>query len=190
MKKSIILISVLFFGMLCQAQTGKDTLIGNNITKEVVEKLSNEELIILIKDIEAMKYNQGFLTGESGHDYIARQFANPGFVKGIVMILIISLLLFIVLILALPFYFNFQKTKSFHKMINGFTEKGQEIPRELISSVSYKKSDLHKSIVLMSTGIAIIISLMVSVNDSRIWAIGIIPLIIGVGYLIASRVAK
>ncbi len=190
MKKSIILISILFFGMLCQAQTVQDSLIGNNISKEVVEKLSNEELISLIKDLEAMKYNQGFLSGESGEEYLTRQFANPGFVKGIVISLIISLLLFIVLIIALPFYFNFRKTKSFHKMINGFTEKGQEIPRELITSVSHKKSDLHKSIVLISTGIAIIIAIMILGNPGRIWAIGIIPLIIGVGYLIASRVAK
>lgn len=190
MKKSIILLSILFFGMLCQAQTDQDTLPGNYFTKDVVEKLSNEELIVLIKDIEAMKHGQDILSNEFGPDDVARQFANPGFVKGIAISLIIGMLAFIVLVISLPLYFNLQKTKSFHKMVNGFTEKGQEIPRELIVSVSHKKSDFHKSIILISTGIAISLALIILISNSKIWAVGMIPFIIGIGYYVAFRVAK
>ncbi|MBN2481810.1 MAG: hypothetical protein JXB19_08725 [Bacteroidales bacterium] len=190
MKKIIILTCILFLSVPGRAQENRDTVISNYITKDVVEKLSNEELISLITNLEAMNQNQGIIFGDNETDYIARQFANPDFVKGIIISLIISMLLFIILLITLPLYFNFQKTKSFHRMINGFTEKGQEIPKELILSVSHKKSDFHKSIILISTGIAISFALIFLSPNSKIWAIGMIPLIIGIGYFIAYRVAK
>ena len=190
MKKLLILIFILFFGVLCKAQTSQDSLVINQLTKEVVEKLSNDELIHLIKDMEAMKYNSGITFGDNQTNFIAQQFANTAFVKGIIISIIVSMLLFIILLISLPFYFNLKKTKSFHKMISGFTEKGQEIPKELIMSVSQTKSDLHKSIILISTGIAVLLALIVLIDHGRIWAIGIIPIIIGIGYFIASRTAK
>lgn len=190
MKKLIIIGFVLFFGVLGKAQSNQDSLVINQITKEVVEKLSNDELIQLIKEMEAMKYNSSIAFGENQANFLGQQFVNPDFVKSVIISLIISMLLFIILLISLPFYFNLKKTKSFHKMINGFTEKGQEIPKELILSVSQTKSDLHKSIILISTGIAVLLALIVLSNHGRIWAIGIIPIIIGIGYFIASRTVK
>lgn len=190
MKKLIILVFILFFGVLGKAQNSQDSLVINQISKEVVEKLSNDELIQLIIEMEAMKYNSGIELGNDRANFLGQQFVNPGFAKGIIISVIIGMLLFIILLISLPFYFNLKKTKSFHKMISGFTEKGQEIPKELILSVSQTKSDLHKSIILISTGIAVLLALIILSNYSRIWAIGIIPIIIGIGYYIASRTVK
>ena len=187
MKKLILLAMVLFFGIHCYAQNQQDSLVSNQLTKEVVEKLTGDQLMLLIKDLEAMKHSYpiGFYDDESR--FIAQQFANPAFLKGIIISLIIGMLLFIVLLISLPFYFNLKKTQSFHKMIKGFTDQGQEIPQEFLTGESRTKSDFHKSIVLISSGIAILLALLVLMNHSRIWAVGIIPFVIGIGYYIAYR---
>lgn len=183
MKKIIIVISILFFGVLCKAQINPDSLVTNQITKEVVEKLSNEELINLIKEIELMKYNQGFPFTADKMMTINQQFR-------IFFILIFCIMIFIILLILIPFYLNLQKTKNFNKMINGFVEKGQEIPKELILSVYQAKADLHKSIILISTGIGISFVLILLDIGGRIWSIGFIPVIIGIGYLVSSRLEK
>ncbi len=187
MKKLIILAIILFFGIQSYAQIQNDSLVSNQLTKEVVDKLSSDELILLIKDLEAMRYSNGVEFESDETRFIAQQFANPAFVKGIIISLIICMMLFIVLLISLPFYFNLKKTQSFHKMINGFTDKGQEIPQELLLSESRTKSDLHKSIVLISSGIAILLALLMLINHSRIWAVGIIPIVIGIGYYVVYR---
>jgi hypothetical protein len=185
MKQLLILISILVIGALCKAQINPDSLINYPITKEVVEKLSNEELINLIKNIEATKENYGLL-GEDRKVYFAQRFVTPQFIIGIGFII----LLFFIRLISIPFYFNHRKTKSFHGMINGFIEKEIEIPQELLVINSQSKSDLRRSIILIFTGIAVILTLVVLIDHSRIWTIGIIPIIIGIGYLIASRTVK
>jgi hypothetical protein len=186
MKKLIILTSILLFGILCQAQTMQDSLVPNQISKEVVEKLSNEELINLIKDVEHMKYNRGITIQDDKKMFLAQHLNSRTFIIG----LIISVMIFIILLISIPFYFNVQKTKSFHRMIIGFVEKGQEIPNEIILSVPQAKSDLRRSIILISTGIAISLVLILISSHGRIWSIGIIPVVMGIGYLVSSRLDK
>jgi len=186
MKKLIILISILLFGILCQAQTKQDSLVPDQISKEVIEKLSNEELINLIKDVEYMKYNRGITLQDDKKMFLIQHLNSRTFIIG----LIISIMIFIILLISIPFYFNVQKTKSFHRMIKGFVEKGQEIPNELILSVPQAKSDLRRSVILISTGIAISLVLILISSHGRIWSIGIIPIVIGIGYLVSSRLDK
>lgn len=181
---------VVIFGVVCQAQTTQDTLKADYLTNEVVQKLTNEELIDLIKTTEAMRSNQSLSTHGPDVGDISRNFTNPDFMRPVIISVIISVLLFIAIIISLPLYYNFRKTRSFHQMINGFTEKGQEIPKELILSVSQKRPDLHKAIILMATGVALSTALLVMAPYGELWALGIIPLIIGIGYFVTSRVVK
>jgi hypothetical protein len=187
MKNLVIILIVLLCGLQSYASNQNDSLVSDLITKDVVEKLSSDELILLIKDLEAMKYSDGVEFADDETQFIAQRFANPVFLKGIIISLIICLMLFIILIISLPFYFNLKKTQSFHRMINGFTGQNREIPQELIVGVSQTRSDLHKSIILISLGIGTVLALALLIDHSRIWAIGIIPIVIGIGHYIAYR---
>ena len=173
------------------AQVNQDTLVSNYITKDVVEKLSEDELISLVKDLEEMKYNPEYLQGVTGQGkYIYEQFASEDFVKSILICVIISILVFIILVISLPLYFNMRKNRSFNAMIKEFATKGQQTPNELILSLSKKRSDFQKAIIMVSTGIAVSVALAIMIKDSRIWAVGLIPVIIGIGYYIAYRITN
>lgn len=192
MKKLSLFLSILFIGILCNAnglrndnKINADSLSTNLITKDVVEKLSNEELINLIKEIEYMKYKQVNFEDDKKM-FVGQYLNNPGFIQT----LIIALLIFIILIISIPFYFNYRKTKSFHNMINNFVNKGQEISKEVVLSAYQFKPDLHKSIILISIAVGIFILAMFTDLGDRTWAIGFIPLIIGIGYFIISRLEK
>lgn len=189
MKKFILIALIFMTGIACMAQTKQDSLSATYITEDVVEKLTTEELIMLIKDLEAMKYGPD-LSGQHQPTNFYNEFVNIDFVKSLMICIIISILLFILLVISIPLFFNMKKTRSFHAMIKEFTTKGQEIPKELIISVSQKRSDFHKAIILVSTGLAISVALALLVQGGRIWAVGLIPAIIGVGYYIAYRLAN
>jgi len=190
MKKFVVITLILITGMACMAQTKQDSLSTTYITEDVVKKLTADELIILIKDLEAMKYGPDYIREQTHPTNLYNGFVNTDFVKSLMICIIISTLIFILLVISVPLFFNMKKTRSFHAMIKEFTSKGQEIPKELIISVSQKKSDFHKAIILISTGAAISLALALLVHDGRIWAVGLIPAIIGIGYYIAYRLAN
>jgi len=183
MKKAVLILMTLCITIICNANSNQDSLKNHKISKEVVEKLSNEELIQLIKDLEYIENTKSIKYTDDKKDFILQHLNNRTFVKG----LIISLMIFIILLISIPFYFNFRKTKSFHRLIENFINKDKEIPSNIILSTYQSKSDIQKSIILVATGIGISIVLLLLEIGGRIWSIGLIPIIIGLGYFIASR---
>jgi len=188
MKKTILILSVLFMAILCNANTYQDTIVNSQITKEVVEKLSNEELIQLIKEVEYIKSTKSLIPDEEF--FMIQHLNNTGFVKAIIITLVISLMILIVLLISIPFYFNYRKTRSFHRMINTFIENNMEIPGSIITNSYHTKSDLQKSIILISTGLGISLVFILLEIGGRIWSIGLIPVVIGIGYFVSSRLEK
>jgi hypothetical protein len=63
-------------------------------------------------------------------------------------------------------------------------EKGQPVPVELFVSANAKGSDLRRGFVLIMLGVAICICLY---QLGVPWTFGLIPLLMGVGFLIAWR---
>lgn len=186
MKKSFLILFAICITIMSHANPKQDSLQNNQLSNEVVEKLSNEELIQLIKDVEYIKMQDNLSFTNDPNDkknFVFQHLSNHTFVKG----LIISLMIFIILLISIPFYFNLRKTKSFHRLIENFINKDQEIPSNIILSTYQSKSDIQKSIILISTGVGISIVVLLLEIGGRIWSIGLIPIIIGLGYFIASR---
>jgi hypothetical protein len=71
-----------------------------------------------------------------------------------------------------------------HETIRLMIEKGQPVPPELFldPKVVRPRSDLRRGVVLTAIGVGIVAYLL-SDHDSD-WGLGLIPLLIGVGYLI------
>jgi uncharacterized membrane protein YccC len=77
-------------------------------------------------------------------------------------------------------------------------EKGQPIPAALLSTPAAVSAaaglrpwyDLRRGIVLMAVGVGIIMFFGISAGwDEGVWALGLIPGLIGVGYILAWRLA-
>jgi Domain of unknown function (DUF6249) len=96
-----------------------------------------------------------------------------------------------VLIVAVIMYFGFSKNRMMHKTVRMMVEKGQEVPAALLAPpapAQRQRSDMRRGVVLLTVGLGLTIFLG-AVNDweGGAWAIGIIPFLIGVGYLLVWK---
>ena len=96
-----------------------------------------------------------------------------------------------VLIVAVIMYFGFSRNRMMHKTVRMMVEKGQPVPAALLSPpapAQAQRSDMRRGVVLVMVGLGIMVFLG-AVNDweGGAWAMGIIPFLIGAGYLLVWK---
>jgi len=95
-----------------------------------------------------------------------------------------------VLIVAAIMFFSYLKSRSLHRTVRDMVEKGQEVPAALfVTPPAIKtRSDLRRGVVLMMVGIGLMV-FFGAVNDweSGVWSLGIIPFLIGAGYMLVWK---
>jgi hypothetical protein len=94
-----------------------------------------------------------------------------------------------VLIVAAIMFFSYLKNRSLHRTVREMVAKGQPVPPELFAtpgSPIKARNDLRRGVILTSVGAGLIFFLA-GVNGGfggGEWAVGVIPLMIGAGYLL------
>lgn len=95
-----------------------------------------------------------------------------------------------VAIVATIMYFSFSKSRAMHKTVRMMVEKGQPVPEALLNPppVVRQRSDLRRGIILLTVGAGLVVFLGAT-NDweGGAWSIGIIPFMIGLGYLLVWK---
>lgn len=96
-----------------------------------------------------------------------------------------------VLIVGLILFFSYWKQRSLHRTVRMMVEKGQPVPEGLFApphSPARQRSDMRRGVVLMMVGAGLMVFLG-AVNDweGGSWAVGIIPFLIGAGYLLVWK---
>ncbi len=136
------------------------------LSGEVVKKLNGDQIVAAIKKIEEAKVASQYMntTGKSNH------------------IVPIGGLVFILLIVGLVSFNNFRKTKLTHETIRIMVEKGIAIPPDLFMSRKKQGSDLRKGVILITIGLSSTVAFLFLPGGA--WAIGLVPLAIGIGYLV------
>ena len=96
-----------------------------------------------------------------------------------------------VLIVAFIMYFGFSRNRMMHRTIRMMVEKGQPVPPALLAPpapAQRQRSDLRRGVVLGMIGIGLILFFGAVNNwENGLWAIGIIPALIGAGYLLVWK---
>lgn len=115
----------------------------------------------------------------------------PEMVLPIVVVSLVTVFGAPVLIVAVIMYFGFSKSRMQHRTVRMLAEKGQPIPAELLAPPTpqvRQRSDMRRGIILVMVGIALIICFG-AWNDweGGAWAIGVIPFVIGLGYLLVWK---
>jgi hypothetical protein len=96
--------------------------------------------------------------------------------------------IFILSLFVIPYYFNLKKAKARHEIIAKLIEKDREIPKELLAKPQkIRRSDLHKGIVYIAFGLSLCIVIFILRIHSNFWTIGLIPMFIGIGYVISFK---
>ncbi|HXM32452.1 MAG TPA: DUF6249 domain-containing protein [Chthoniobacterales bacterium] len=95
-----------------------------------------------------------------------------------------------VLIVAAIMFFSYLKSRSLHRTVREMVEKGQEVPAALfVTPPAIKtRSDLRRGVVLMMVGVGVMIFFgAVNEWEGGAWSLGIIPFLIGAGYLLVWK---
>ena len=98
-----------------------------------------------------------------------------------------------VMVVAAIMFFSYLKSRSLHRTVRTMVEKGQEVPAALFAPppVVRARSDMRRGVVLLMVGFGVMI-FFGAVNDweGGAWALGIIPFLIGVGYLLVWKLER
>ncbi len=96
-----------------------------------------------------------------------------------------------VLIVAVIMYFGFSKSRMMHRTIMLMVEKGQPVPPALLTPpapAQRQRSDMRRGVVLVMIGLGLTIFLAAASGwEGGAWSIGIIPFLIGAGYLLVWK---
>jgi len=114
----------------------------------------------------------------------------PGEVIPIVAITMLTVFGAPVLIVTVIMLINYARARSLHRTVQAMVEKGQPVPAALLAppAVPRPRSDLRRGVILIAIGIGVMTFFGVDEgwHDSA-WAFGLIPGLIGVGYLIVWK---
>jgi Domain of unknown function (DUF6249) len=95
-----------------------------------------------------------------------------------------------VLIVAVIMYFGFSKTRALHRTVRLMVEKGLEVPAALLNPppAQRQRSDMRRGVLLLMVGLGLVIFFGVIADwDSGVWTLGMIPALIGAGYLLVWK---
>jgi hypothetical protein len=95
-----------------------------------------------------------------------------------------------VLIVAVIMYFGFSKTRALHRTVRLMVEKGQEVPAALLNPppAQRQRSDMRRGVLLLMVGLGLVVFFGVIADwDSGVWTLGMIPVLIGAGYLLVWK---
>ena len=80
------------------------------------------------------------------------------------------------------------RTRRIHQTVVALAEKGLPVPPDLfIDRPSDTTSSLHKGVILVAVGLGLVLFFLSLPNRNGPWGVGIIPLLIGIGYLIVWK---
>jgi hypothetical protein len=120
-----------------------------------------------------------------GHDSDVPWIAIP-----IVTIVFLTIFGTPILIVIVILYFSFSKTRALHRTVRLMVEKGQPVPEALLNPppAQRQRSDMRRGVVLAMVGLGLML-FFAAVNDweGGAWSIGLIPFLIGAGYLLVWK---
>lgn len=145
--------------------------LGPDLDPAVADKLSAEQIVDILREREVTERERA---GAPRVEAVAVPVAVFGFTALVIFVIV---------------FFRFRGERVRHETLRAMVEKGAEIPPELlVPPVAAKKhADLRRGLVLLGAGLGLIGFLLVSGDPDMprgVWGVGLIPTLIGAGYLL------
>jgi hypothetical protein len=153
--------------------------LADKIHRRVDNRLKQKGLHFSIGD------NEDIISSGGHHDDV------PEAVIPILAIIFMTVFGAPVLIVAVIMYFGFSRNRMMHRTIRLMVEKGQPVPAALLAPpapAQQQRSDMRRGVVLVMIGLGLMIFFgAVNEWEGGAWAIGLIPFLIGAGYLLVWK---
>jgi len=133
------------------------------------------------------------IDGDKDEDVDVRNLGDLGERMAVPIVAIVFMTIFgaPVLIVAVIMYFGFSRNRMMHRTIRMMAEKGQPIPPALLAPPTpavRQRSDMRRGVVLCMVGLGLMLFFgAVNEWEGGSWAIGVIPFVIGLGYLLVWK---
>lgn len=95
-----------------------------------------------------------------------------------------------VLIAVIVLGYRYQQTQARYRTLLQLAEKGVELPAELLQEPQWAYCERRRALVLLGSGLGLMAMFLAlpgqldnGLDLSRLWGIGLLPLMIGLGYL-------
>jgi len=155
-----------------------------NLSDEVVKKLDNKDIVEIIKYREKLAQEKELANATMHLPALTSELTAT--------IWSILIGLFLLCPFIIPYYFNLKKAKGRQQIILKLIEKDKDIPTELFANPKKSQksagSDLRKGIILIAFGLSLCIAVFIIFRvHSNFWTIGLIPLFLGIAYIISFR---
>ena len=153
--------------------------LSGRIQQRIEKRFRHKGLHFQVRDDETEK------KGADSNDDI------PALAVPIVAVVMLSVFGAPVLIVALIMYFGFSRNRMMHRTIRTMVEKGQPVPAALLAPpapAQRQRSDMRRGVVLVMVGLGLMLFLgAVNEWEGGAWSLGIIPFLIGAGYLLVWK---
>ena len=149
---------------------------------EVAEEITKEIRAKTVQDHELF----GRLTNQQLYEVLLAREENKGEPEAVVAVVApLGFFLTVIAVVALVLVFRSRSEQIRHDTIREAMDKGVEVPTELLLPRGTRRSDLRRGLVFVAGGLGLISVLVCKdgVGD-RTWAIGMFPLMVGLGYLV------
>lgn len=170
----IVLLTIAFLPIKSSGQdnVADTTRMESESVDEITEQLDDENVIEVVRFIDQLLQDR---------ETAVKQADPSRFTTDIIPVIVF---LVVITLFFIPFYFNYKKIKGRQLLIRDYLEKGKEIPDILLSPSANRiaRSDFHKGIILVTLGLGISLVLLVLKIENNYWSLGLIPVIIGIGY--------
>jgi hypothetical protein len=144
-----------------------DALKEAGITPEIAQKLTGDQIFEILRK-------------RAGSEEMRQE--------GLVVPLAFFLFLFLGVTAGL--YIAFRKDRERQETLRAMIQRGETIPRELLVPPTKKFGDLRRGIILLAGGLGLAIFIGVMPTDRGVWTVGVIPMLLGVGYLLAWKLTR
>ena len=187
MKKIMLSLFILLSVSILSIQAQNDSIAKSlELTPEVIEKLSSDQILELAKEKEKLKFEHEKAMAEK-FGVNPKDFMPSGFKIVFFPLFFFS---FLIMLVVIPFYFNQKKSKARLNLLGKFIDKDKDIPKELMLPEKRTRSDLRRAIILISLGLSVGLFLYLLKLEENYWTISLIPTIIGIGYFLSFKFVK
>lgn len=111
-------------------------------------------------------------------------------VPNIAYVMPIAFFVFVLLIVGFIQYFNYKRSKDRMHLYLKYLEHGKEVPVNLLVQPRDVSSNLKRGIILIAVGLGVTIFFFAESPAGTEWTIGIIPFLIGLGYLLVYKISS
>jgi hypothetical protein len=128
------------------------------------------------------------LTPEQLHDVLRHRFKEEP--PAVAMVAVVGFFLASTLSVLGVLFAVYRIYRQRSETLRAMVEKGVPIPPELIAPKPRPGADIRRGLVLSGLGLGLGAFLFAVADTHGLWTVGLVPLLMGVGYLVAARLTK